>query len=119
MYKYEIKYTLTSKYQKLDSIINYITIYKNNGPYQELVNNGTINLNGKEFIVYSGGYTMKGPGYSDSTNNDKHYVYKKLLAHEIPTGGYITIEIDGNGVEISQEVLNDLTNIDIMNTEYK
>ena len=53
MYQYEIKYTLTSKYQKLDSIISYITIYKNNGPYQELVNNGTISLNGKEFIVYN------------------------------------------------------------------
>ena len=42
-----------------------------------------------------------------------------MLFHQLPTGGYLQIEIDGNGVEISQEVLNDLTNVDIMNTEYE
>ena len=119
VYQYEIKYTLTSKYQKLDSIISYITIYKNNGPYQELVNNGTISLNGKEFIVYSGGYTKNGKGYLDNGNGNTYYMNKKVLFHQLPTGGYLQIEIDGNGVEISQEVLNDLTNIDIMKTEYK
>jgi hypothetical protein len=44
---------------------------------------------------------------------------KTVLFHSLSTGGYLVIEIDGNGVEISQEVLNDLTNVDIMNLEYK
>ena len=80
---------------------------------------GTITLNGKEFAVYSGGNTRNGPGYIESSDNEKHYVHKKVLLYAMPTGGYLVIEIDGNGVEIRQEVLNDLTNIDIMNTEYK
>ena len=117
IYQYNVKYTLTSKYQEIESVIKYITIYKKAGPYQEMVYIGTINLNNKEFVVYSGGYTKNGAGYV-SNNSDKYYVHKKILFYEIPTGGYLQIEIDGNGDEISQEVLNDLTNVDIMNTEY-
>ena len=73
----------------------------------------------KLFIVYNGGYTKNGKGYLDNGNGNTYYMNKKVLFHQLPTGGYLQIEIDGNGVEISQEVLNDLTNVDIMNTEYK
>ena len=50
------------------------SIVKTIGYYQELVNSGTINLNGKEFIVYKGGYTKNGPGYSDYSDTKTHYM---------------------------------------------
>lgn len=119
VYEYNAKYYLSGTSQKIESLISNISIVKTIGYYQELVNSGTINLNGKEFIVYKGGYTKNGPGYSDYSDTKTHYMNKTVLFHSLSTGGYLVIEIDGNGVEISQEVLNDLTNVDIMNLEYK
>ena len=119
IYEYNVRYYLTGTSQKIESLIKNISIVKTIGYYQELVSSGTVNLNGKEFIVYKGGYTKNGPGYLDYSDTKTHYMNKTVLFHSLSTGGYLVIEIDGNGVEISQEVLNDLTNVDIMNTEYK
>ncbi len=119
IYEYNIKYYLSTTSTKIESLLDTITIVKTNGNYQLMTNAGTVNLNGKEFNVYNGGYTKTGPGYLGDSNDNNHYMNKKLLVYSLSTGGYLAIEIDGNGVEISQEVLNDLTDVDIMNTEYK
>lgn len=119
IYEYNVMYYLSGTSSKLESLVDNISIIKTVGQYQELIPAGTINLNGKEFIVYNGGYTKNGKGYLDNGNGNTYYINKKVLFHQLPTGGYLQIEIDGNGVEISQEVLNDLTNVDIMNTEYE
>ena len=119
IYEYNIMYYLSGTSSKIESLVDNISIIKTVGQYQELIPAGTINLNGKEFIVYNGGYTKNGKGYLDNGNGNTYYMNKKVLFHQLPTGGYLQIEIDGNGVEISQEVLNDLTNVDIMNTEYE
>ena len=119
IYEYNVMYFFSGTSSKLESLVENISIIKTVGYYHELVPAGTINLNGKEFVVYNGGYTKNGKGYLDNGDSNTYYMNKKVLFHQLSTGGYIQIEIDGNGVEISQEVLNDLTNIDIMNTEYK
>ena len=102
----------------LDRVISSVNIITTNGNYQALTSNGTATYNEKQFIVYSGGYNDYGPGYKKNNNDKFHYTYKKVLLHQLSNGGYVVIEIDGNGVEISEEVLNDLTNIDIMIKEY-
>ena len=118
IYQYDVKYTLTNTSMALDRVISSVNIITTNGNYQALTSNGTATYNEKQFIVYSGGYNDYGPGYKKNNNDKFHYTYKKVLLHQLSNGGYVVIEIDGNGVEISEEVLNDLTNIDIMIKEY-
>ena len=73
----------------------------------------------KEYDVYFGGYTNNGAGFGQPTSTTSHYVNKKVLIHKLKTGGCLVIEVDGNNIEISEQLLNDLTNVDIMNKEYK
>lgn len=119
IYQYNIKYSLSSTYMTIDKIVSNISIYKNVGRYQEMISNGTKTLHGKTFEIYSGGYTDYGAGYRKNSDNETHYVNKKLLAHKLENGGYLVIEIDGNDEEITEQLLNDLTEIDIMIKEYE
>ena len=123
IYQYDIKYHLTSSSMTSDRIVSNISsdikLYQDNGNYQELISNGKITLHGKEYEIYSGGYTNYGVGYNGNYDNKKYYLHKKLLIHKLENGGCITIEIDGNGSEINEQLLNDLTDIDIIIKEYK
>ena len=116
IYEYNVKYNLSSTYMTIDKILSNVLIYKNAGSYQEMISNGNITLHGKTFEIYSGGYTDYGAGYKN--NNETHYVYKKLLGYKLQNGGYLVIEIDGNK-EITEQLLNDLTDIDIIIKEYE
>lgn len=118
IYQYDVKYTLTSTSITKEKAISNITIYTNTGSYQALTSTGTKNLNGKNFEVYSGGYNDYGVGYNKDSSDKNYYVHKKVLLYSMESGGYLVIEIDGNGSEITDQVLNDLTNIDIMIKEY-
>lgn len=116
LYKYDINYDLsTSVESKVKSLnLNYAS-YKNKGNYNELTYNGNITLNGKIFKVYTGGYTDT---VSTSFSNYKkiyYYVNSKVLFYELEDGRCLSIEISGNDIEVSNEILNELTNFDIEN----
>ena len=119
IYQYNIKYSLSATYMTIDKIVSNVLIYKNIGYYQEMTSHGKITLHGKEFEIYSGGYTDYGAGYRKNSDDETHYVYKKLLGYKLENGGYLVIEIDSNSEEITEQLLNDLTDIDIMIKEYK
>ena len=118
VYQYNVNYSLTGNTITPDRVISNIWI-STQGAYQPLVYEKTVTYNEKEYDVYFGGYTNKGAGFGQPTSTTSHYVNKKVLIHKLKTGGCLVIEVDGNNIEISEQLLNDLTNIDIMNKEYK
>lgn len=118
MYDYEIDYTLTSSNveQQVKNINNtFSTTY---GDYNYLTYSSDLTLNGKKFKVYSGGYTNLGGILFTNTNRIRYYINKKVLFYELSNEGYLIIEVNGNGKEISDEILNEVTNFEYKVEKY-
>lgn len=115
IYDYEISYTLTSTFSKIDSQIDIINSSFSNayGEYNYLKQSDNISLKGNNFITYVGGYTNLGGIPFTNINRFRYYINKKVLFYEMSNGGYLMIEISGNGKKITDEILNDATNFEI------
>lgn len=116
LYKYDINYDLyTSVESKVKNLSSSYASHKNKGKYSELTYSQDITLNGKTFKVYSGGYTDIGGALFSNYKRTYYYVNSKVLFYEFEDGNCLSIEIRGNDVEVSNEILNELTNFDIEN----
>jgi len=117
IYNYDVEYSLTSEYLKLESQVSNISssFPRAYGDYKELTYSGEQNINGKNFVVYDGGYTDISGIMFTSTNRVRYYVNVKVLFYKLENGGYLTIELEGNGNQISNELLNEITNFEIKN----
>lgn len=114
LYKYDINYAFYPSCEaKVESLSSNYDYYKDNDNYNELKYNQDVTLNGKLFKVYTGGYTDT---LKSLTANDKktyYYVNSKVLFYEFEDNNCLSIEIRGNGIEVDNEVLTELTNFDI------
>ena len=116
LYKYDVNYDLyTSVESKVKSLSSSYASHKNKGKYNELTYSQDITLNGKTFKVYTGGYTDIGGALFSNYKRTYYYVNSKVLFYEFEDGNCLSIEIRGNDVEVSNEILNELTNFDIEN----
>lgn len=116
LYKYDINYDLyTSVESKVKNLSSSYASHKNKGNYNELTYSQDITLNGKTFKVYTGGYTDIGGALFSNYKRTYYYVNSKVLFYEFEDGNCLSIEIRGNDVEVSNEILNELTNFDIEN----
>lgn len=115
IYNYDVEYSLTSEYLKLENLISNInsSFPRTYGNYKDLTYLGEQNINGKNFIVYDGGYTDISGIMFTSTNRVRYYVNVKVLFYKLENGGYLTIELEGNGNQISDALLNEITNFEI------
>lgn len=115
IYDYEIHYELTTSSSKIESKIDSLnsSFSKAYGVYNYLTNSGEIVLNNYKFNLYTGGYTQLGGIMFTNINRFRYYTNKKVLFYELSNGGYLVIEISGNGKEITNEILNDATNFKI------
>jgi len=114
IYEYDVEYEIYSSLDsKLDSINSDYDSHKNKGEYKELEFKETLTLNGKTCDIYEGGYTDISGALFSETGREYYYVNSKVLFYKLDTGKVLSIEIKGNGVEISNEVLNELTNFNI------
>lgn len=114
IYEYDVEYEVYSSLDsKLNSLNSDYNSHKNKGEYKELEYKETITLNGKTFDIYEGGYTDINGALFFETGREYYYVNSKVLFYKLDTGKVLSIEIKGNGVEISNEVLNELTNFNI------
>lgn len=122
IYDYDVHYELTTLPEKsiIDNI-NSTYIKSSYGDSHKLSYSGNLTLNNKLFKSYDGGYTDLSGIMFTSINRKKYYVAKKILVYEIPERGNLYIEISGNGKEIDNEILNELTNftMEIKNIEKK
>ncbi|MBQ7136712.1 MAG: hypothetical protein IJO43_01890 [Bacilli bacterium] len=114
-YKYEVKYTLTGTYAKIDNQAESVnnTFSRSYGEYKDLTYIGERTINDKKFYIYEGGYTDIAGIMFTSKNRVKYYTNVKLLFYELSNGGYLMIQIDGNNSEISESLLEEFTNFDI------
>lgn len=116
LYKYDINYDLyTSVESKVKNLSSSYASHKNKGNYNELTYSQDITLNGKTFKAYTGGYTDIGGALFSNYKRTYYYVNSKVLFYEFEDGNCLSIEIRGNDVEVSNEILNELTNFDIEN----
>lgn len=116
LYKYDINYDLyTSVESKVKNLSSSYASHKNKGNYNELTYNQDITLNGKTFKVYSGGYTDIGGALFSNYKRTYYYVNSKVLFYEFEDGNCLSIEIRGNDVEVSDDILKELTNFDVEN----
>lgn len=114
IYEYNIEYEIcTSTNSKIDVLNSNYNSHKNKGTYKELEYKETLALNGKTFDIYEGGYTDISGALFSKTEREYYYVSSKVLIYKLDTGKILSIEIKGNDVEISDEILNELTNFNI------
>ena len=116
LYDYEVEYSLKSKYSSIESIIDGTNSFlpTGSGNYEYLKYVSLQEINGKQFQIYDGGYTDVSTSFVFNTS-ETYYVNIKLLVYELPTGGFLTIEVRGNGKQIDDNILNDITNFEINN----
>lgn len=118
-YQYEIRYRLSDCNSTLESEIDlidsYNSYYQRNGSYKKLDYIGERVLNGKKFKTYDAGYSKIGLLYNSENEEILYYVYEKVLISELENGGYLIIVIDGNNVQINDQILNDVSIFNIEN----
>ncbi len=108
--KYEFSYTNNIE-KNIESLNNFFAKSYGECNYYQLV--GDITIGDKQYIEYVGGYTDLGGVMFTNINRFKYYVNKKALFYKINDETYLIIEIQGNGKEISDDIVNQLTNFDI------
>lgn len=116
VYDYIIHYKLTSTYSndingQLD--ILHTMFSKVYGGYNYYEKIGDNQYNDKLFEVYQGGYTNLGGIPFTNINRYKYYINHQALFYKLENGGYLIIEIKGNGKEISDAIIKEATNFEI------
>ena len=92
--------------------INDIYIKGTYGKMNKLKYSKKISINGKEFEMYTGGYTNRS-GVMLMPKRKKYYQNKTVLFYNIDKDSYLEIVIDGNGKPITNDILKELTNFTI------
>ena len=120
VYDYDVHYKLTTL--SSDTVVNNINSMLGNLEYDDLkilTYSGDLTLNEKKFIVYDSSYTDISDIMFSKSDRKRYYVNKKVLFYNIPNGGCLYIEINGNGKEITDNVLNELVNFVYEQRDYK
>lgn len=119
IYDYNVHYELSKlSDDKIVDTINSVYIKTAYGESHNLEYSGSLTLNGKQFKVYDGGYTDISGIIFTNINRKRYYVNKKVLFYEMANQGNFYIEINGNGKEITNEVLNELVNFTVEEKDY-
>ena len=114
MYQYDITYDMRSSLEStIKSLNSSYKSYDAYGTYKELAYKQTIELNGKSFDIYEGGYSNLGGALFSATGRTLYFVNTKVLFYKLDSEKVLAIEIKGNGYEISDEMLNELTNFKV------
>ena len=108
-YYVQYDYIVSSEKLALDNVNTTYGYSKSNKGYQNLRDSGTINLNNREFRVFDGGYYES--VFSVVGSKDVFVNVKYLVCHIGKQ--YLVIELKGSGVQISNEVLNEITNFEV------
>ena len=107
---YQISYDLESTITNLDSSIN---SYKNRDNYKALTYVNDIILNEKTFKVYEAGYTDYSGAFLSSYNREEFYKKIRILVYQFDKKCF-TIKVVGNSYDISDIMLKDVTNFNIV-----
>ena len=113
LYDYIIHYKLSATNDVAKNVESLNMMFKKSYGecnYYQTVGNRTIN--DKQFIEYVGGYTDLGGIPFTNINRYKYYVNHKALFYQLNDGSYLIVEIQGNGKEISDEIVNQTTNFE-------
>lgn len=116
LYDYIVHYKLTSMNsndikKQLDVLHSMFS--KTYGDYKYYEKIGDSKFNNKLFEVYQGGYTSMGGILFTNINRYKYYINHNALFYKLENGGYLIIEIKGNGKKISDEIIKEVTNFEI------
>lgn len=112
-YQFEVQYkTIAFGIEsELDSLDR--TIYKGYGKYKDFEQINDIIINDKIFKAYKRGYTRQSYAKDEKGNRYKYYTNETVLFYEIQENSYLVIVIKANENEISNELIEQLTNFDI------
>ena len=119
MYDYEVKYQLTTNNKKSEIDRINSSFKKAYGSYKYLEKKGNITLNGKNFERYIGGYTDLSGIMFTNLNRYNYYVNKEVLFFGLDKGGFLVVEVSGNGKEITNSILEEVTNFQVLEQKLK
>ena len=110
---YEIEIDLNS----LSSIDSIVEIQNSSlsdvyGEKKNIVYTRDIDVNGKVFKAYLGGTTRLSGIDFTNINRNKYFINQMMLFYKIDTC-YVVITIKGNGKEISDDIIKDVTNFEV------
>ena len=111
--KYEIEYRVTSISIESELKILEDYINKNLGEYKNFSQSNDIVSNDKKFVVYDRGYTRLSETTDDKGLNYKFYTNEKILFYDLQNDKKLVIIIKANENQITDELIDILTNIDI------
>ena len=109
MYDVEYCYMFSSEKGAVDNVKSTYNSYKSKNGYQNLRESGTIIVNNKKFLVFDGGYYES---VFSVIGSKQVFSNIKYLIHEAGNK-YLVIEVIGNGVQISNDYLNEITNFEV------
>ena len=120
IYDYDVHYELTTlSSESVIKVINSVYINSIYGESHELTYSGVLSINGKEFKVYDGGYTGISGIMFTNINRKNYYINKKVLLYEISDKCILYIEINGNGNDITNDMVNELVNFTIEEKDFR
>lgn len=123
VYQYNIHYILSSTSYPINSQIEVVNSnmdsYKSYGEIEKMTAHGTKNLNGKNFLLYDGSFYNREKLYNSSDESVLYKTYRKMLIYELESGGCLSIIIDGNNIDLDDNILNELSNFEITKEVYK
>lgn len=118
LYDYEIHYgiSILSPDVLIDTFKSSRFDYKT-GAFEDIHFSNKVEYSGYNFDVYSGGYIKLGGIVFTDINRFEYYVNVKYLFCEIKDYGYFYIEIKGQDKEVTDDIIKELTNIEIINRD--
>jgi len=112
--EYEVNYsTISSRSNSIENINRDYESKKSYGEYKNLTYSKDVIINGKTFSLYKGGYTDIDSMLSTGQQRTMYYVNTNVLFYDLGNDKCLTIHIKGNDREISESLLEELTNFDI------
>ena len=103
---YEINISEESAVKQVDSLID---LRKNNGNYQKMKYEKTIDINGLSLKLYSGYMTNK----SSSFYSKKYISEVKLLTYKLSNDTILSVKIQGNDKKIKEDLINEIVLFEI------
>ena len=114
LYNYEINYEISKiSIESYIESINSIYIKSTYGSSEKMSYKGDLTVNGNKFQVYTGGYTEISGIMFTNIDRELFYINKMLLVYSLPNKDNFIIHINGNGKEITDSIINDVTNFNV------
>lgn len=124
LYDYKVEYqlgTIVDDYEEaIKDKVDFVNDWANkNYKYDNMKRMKDLNINGHTLVEYAGGNEDLGGILFTNIDRFLYYIDRRLLFYKINDDNMLVIEIEGNGKKVTDDIIKDLTNFDLVIEEVK